>query len=37
MKVRHKAHVIFYRETKREIVIVRVLHGHMDFDRHLPA
>lgn len=28
-------HVIFYRETKNELVIVRVLHETMDPERHL--
>ncbi len=28
-------HVIFYRETKNELVIVRVLHESMDPERHL--
>ena len=37
LKRRIDAHVIFYSETAKEIVIVRVLHGHMDFDRHLPG
>jgi len=29
------SHVIFYRESAIEIVIVRILHQRMDFDRHL--
>jgi toxin ParE1/3/4 len=29
------AHVVFYRTTARELVIVRILHGRMDPDRHL--
>jgi toxin ParE1/3/4 len=29
------AHVIFYRRTHYGIFIVRVLHGAMDFQRHL--
>jgi toxin ParE1/3/4 len=29
------SHIVFYRTTTRELVIVRILHGHMDPDRHL--
>ncbi len=29
------SHVIFYRVTAKEIVIVRVLHGRMSAERHL--
>jgi toxin ParE1/3/4 len=29
------AHIVFYRTTGRELVIVRILHGRMDPDRHL--
>jgi toxin ParE1/3/4 len=29
------AHIVFYRITARELVIVRILHGRMDPDRHL--
>jgi toxin ParE1/3/4 len=29
------AHVVFYRTAARELVIVRILHGRMDPDRHL--
>jgi Plasmid stabilization system protein len=29
------SHVIFYRVTARDIVIVRVLHGRMSAERHL--
>lgn len=36
LRRRFKAHVIFYRETEQEIIVVRVLHGRMDADRHLP-
>ena len=35
-KRRVGAHVIFYRENDREVVIVRVLHSRMDAGRHLP-
>lgn len=28
-------HVVFYRTTTQELVIVRILHGRMDPDRHL--
>lgn len=31
----HAAHVIFYRHTPYGIFVVRVLHGAMDFRRHL--
>ncbi len=30
------SHVIFYRVTGEELVIVRVLHGRMSAERHLP-
>jgi toxin ParE1/3/4 len=30
------SHVIFYRVTAEEVVIVRVLHGRMSASRHLP-
>jgi toxin ParE1/3/4 len=30
------SHVIFYRVTVKEVVIVRVLHGRMSAARHLP-
>lgn len=30
-------HIIFFRETRDLIVIVRVLHGMMDVDRHLES
>jgi toxin ParE1/3/4 len=29
------SHVVFYRTTRRNLVVVRVLHGRMDPDRHL--
>ena len=35
-KRRVGAHVIFYREDDREVVIVRVLHVRMDSRHHLP-
>jgi toxin ParE1/3/4 len=28
------SHIIFYREVRSDIEIVRVLHGRMDPDRH---
>lgn len=28
-------HVIFYRHTRGQIVIVRILHGRMDIEQHL--
>jgi len=30
------SHVIFYRVTPKDVVIVRVLHGRMSAARHLP-
>jgi toxin ParE1/3/4 len=29
------SHVIYFREARSEIIIIRVLHGHMDAKRHL--
>jgi toxin ParE1/3/4 len=29
------SHVVFYRVKAREVVVVRILHRRMDFDRHL--
>lgn len=29
------SHVIFYRQVGADIDVVRILHGRMDFDRHL--
>jgi toxin ParE1/3/4 len=29
------SHVLFYRSVKSGIDIVRILHSHMDFERHL--
>ena len=29
------SHMIFYRKAKSGIDIVRILHGRMDFERHL--
>ena len=29
------AHVVFFRQGEEAIEIVRILHGHMDFTRHL--
>lgn len=31
------AHMIYFRETKNEIIIVRILHGSQDAERHLGA
>lgn len=36
-KRRVKAHVIFYRENDREVVVIRVLHVRMNVARHLPG
>jgi toxin ParE1/3/4 len=32
----HGSHIVFYRLTVRDLVIVRVLHGRMSPERHLP-
>jgi toxin ParE1/3/4 len=32
----HGSHIVFYRLTRRELVIVRVLHGRMNPERHIP-
>lgn len=29
------AHVVFYRETRKRVEVVRILHKRMDFQRHL--
>ncbi|PYE87476.1 type II toxin-antitoxin system RelE/ParE family toxin [Phyllobacterium leguminum] len=29
------SHIVYFRETKSEIIIVRVLHGRMDAERYL--
>ncbi|NBX73636.1 MAG: type II toxin-antitoxin system RelE/ParE family toxin [Alphaproteobacteria bacterium] len=29
------SHVVFYKKQGKNIIVVRVLHGHMDFERHL--
>lgn len=34
-RIRQQAHVIFYVATPEDILIVRVLHHSMDFERHL--
>ncbi|UAB77465.1 type II toxin-antitoxin system RelE/ParE family toxin [Erythrobacter sp. SCSIO 43205] len=34
-RIRQQAHVVFYLPTDDEILIVRVLHHSMDFERHL--
>jgi len=33
---RVKKHVIYYRKTKQELLIIRVLHSQMDPEKHLP-
>ena len=30
------SHVLFYRETSDGIDVVRILHEHMDYNRHIP-
>jgi toxin ParE1/3/4 len=30
------SHVLFYRDTSDGIDVVRILHEHMDYDRHIP-
>lgn len=32
---RYRSHMIFYKITRSDICVVRVLHGQMDFLRHL--
>jgi len=34
MKMECNSHIVFYRKIADGILIVRVLHGHMDFRRH---
>ncbi|MFA6218444.1 MAG: type II toxin-antitoxin system RelE/ParE family toxin [Erythrobacter sp.] len=34
-RVRQQAHVVFYRVTDRDLLIVRVLHQRMDFEQYL--
>ena len=34
--VRHEKHVIFFSVDGEAIQVIRILHGAMDFDRHLP-
>jgi toxin ParE1/3/4 len=31
----HGSHIVFYRLTRRDLVIVRVLHGRMSPERHI--
>ena len=31
-----KKHVVYYRETKQELLIIRILHSQMDPEKHLP-
>ncbi len=31
----YQSHEVFYMVTKQEVLIVRILHERMDFDRHL--
>lgn len=33
---RHGKHVIFFSVEEDSIQVIRILHGAMDFDRHLP-
>jgi toxin ParE1/3/4 len=35
LKLAVASHVIFYREEDSRLLIIRVLHGRMDIDRHL--
>ena len=32
----HGSHIVFYRVSRRDLVVVRVLHVRMSPDRHLP-
>ena len=34
-RIRQQAHAVFYLHTKGRILIVRILHHSMDFERHL--
>ena len=34
-KIETASHSVFYRKTEDGVLIVRVLHQHMDFGRHL--
>ena len=34
-RIRQQAHVVFYRVEREGLLIVRVLHHSMDFERHL--
>lgn len=34
-KIETASHSVFYRKTKNGVLIVRVLHQRMDFERHL--
>ena len=34
-RIRQQAHVVFYLADARQVLIVRVLHHRMDFERHL--
>jgi len=35
LSYRIKEHVVYFRETKQEFVIVRILHSRMDPEKHL--
>lgn len=35
LRYRFRSHMVFYKKTRQGIFIVRVLHGRMDFTRHL--
>ena len=34
-RIRQQAHIVFYKYAQNELLIVRVLHHGMDFERHL--
>jgi len=34
-RIRQQAHVVFYLPSEGEVLIVRVLHHSMDFERHM--
>lgn len=36
-KIEAASHSVFYRKTEDGVLIVRVLHQHMDFERHLSS
>lgn len=35
VRFRYRSHIVFYRKVSSGVLIIRVLHGQMDFVRHL--